>query len=346
MAPVAPLAVPFPDGSVQVRLPQIFERGCVAIETAPSQVPPQKARLVGDVGIMAVHTFPIAKRRMDMGLIRGSGHICVALEAPLEQRSVEMNTRRIRRAGLRGNGQCAFRNEECQNQGSTHTGTPPGKSLAAQPPLLVTLVAPAGRERAVADSPEQPFLVGGMGLVTAGALRARDGDSKVGREELRRFQVVARFADTRLRLGQQGVAGGLVAAVADQALPVFDGDMDEPFLHLSFHVPVARKAEGPLIINEKILMARRMAPVTCAAFAIPNGLVKPARCIRREVLGFPFCILVARQAEIAPRTGEKVGILRGVGPVAREALPVLERFVDAGFLKLGMEILVAGDTDF
>jgi len=251
MAPVAPLAVPFPDGSVQVRPPQIFERGCVAIETASSQIPPQKARLVGDVGIMADHTFPVAKRRMDVGLTRGFGHVRVALEAALEQRSVEMNPpRRIRRTRPRGDGQRAFRNEECQNQGSTHTGTLPGMSLAAHSPLLVTLVAPAGRERAVADGPEQPFLVGGMGLVTAGALRPRDGNSEVGREELRRFQVVARFADTRLRLGQQGVAGGLVAAVADQALPIFDGGMDDTFLRLCFHVTMARKTERPFVIDE------------------------------------------------------------------------------------------------
>jgi len=39
-------------------------------------------------------------------------------------------------------------------------------------------------------------------------------------------------------------------------------------------------------------------------------------------------------------------MLRGVRPVAREAFPVLERFVDTGLLKLGMKILVAGKTHF
>jgi len=50
-------------------------------------------------------------------------------------------------------------------------------------------------------------------------------------------------------------------------------------------------------------MAGRMAPVTGAAFPLPHGLVNPAHHLCRSVPGFPSFILVARQAEIAPRPG-------------------------------------------
>lgn len=93
---MTPLAIALPDGGVQIVRCDAVQLGGVAPEAPCSEIFPEEAGLVRDVGIVAVHAFPVAKGSMNVGFRRRVGHIGVALETGFEKRREHGNPGRFR----------------------------------------------------------------------------------------------------------------------------------------------------------------------------------------------------------------------------------------------------------